>query len=73
MKPFISTSQRSILVKTKGTKPMYDIFTKNESSSACLNKWSTICNCIETKDWLHIFSMPFHITPDANLQWFQYK
>ena len=52
---------------------MYDTFTKTEFSKACLNKWSTICNCIETKYWFNIFYMPFHITRDSNLKWFEYK
>ena len=70
-KQVIPNSLWSILVNTKGTKPMYEIIAKDESLPMCIDKWSNIFYFIETKYWRHIFEMPFLITQDTSLQWFQ--
>ena len=36
-------------------------------------KWTSTFETIESKDWNHIFGMPFSITRDSSLQWFQYR
>ena len=52
---------------------MYNIVKTNTTLPICMSKWTSTFETIESKDWNHIFGMPFSITRDSSLQWFQYR
>ena len=73
VKPFVPLQVISILKYQKGTQPMYNIVKTNTTLPICMSKWTSTFETIESKDWNHIFGMPFSITRDSSLQWFQYR
>jgi hypothetical protein len=52
---------------------MYNIVKTNDTLPTCMSKWMSIFEIIQLKDWNHIFGMPFSITKDSTLQWFQFR
>ena len=73
-RPFIPFFLRQILTKKKGTKPFYNTLINTTVTPICKQKWSEKLNTVlSDKDWTDYFSLPFKITNDFNLQWFQFR
>ena len=63
-----------ILKHNKCSRTMYEIFTKTNIKPICISKWSEKLNMSYSgEEWSFIFSLPFHLTKDSSLQWFQYR
>ena len=73
VKPFVPLQMISVLKYQKGTQPMYNIVKTNDNLPIYMSKWMSIFETIELKEMNHIFGMPFSITKDSTLQWFQYR
>ena len=53
---------------------MYGILIKTKVQPTCISKWNEeLGQQLGKKDWNIIFSTPFEITRDSNMQWFQYR
>ena len=71
VRPMI-TNQILFLIKySKGCRYIYDILRDKQPSPKSIQKWSRDLNNIENKDWKTYFSLPFIITKDTTLHWFQ--
>lgn len=56
----------------KGSKPMYDILNTSVVKPKGKDKWAR-CFEISDKQWKTIYYLPFLVSKDSKLQWFQYR
>ena len=74
LRPFVPPNLSNILKFPKGLQPMRNILNSDIRNPACKIKWSNVLNIQPTeKEWKQIFSLPFLITNDTSIQWFQYR
>jgi hypothetical protein len=53
---------------------MYEVFIKTKIKPTCISKWCEKLNVtLSEEEWIYIFSLPFKISNDSGLQWFQYR
>jgi hypothetical protein len=62
-----------IYSQKKGCRQIYDYILRANISSIAKRKWEDELNLNNDFNWNGIYRLPFNITKDSNLQWFQYK
>ena len=63
-----------ILKNESGAKRLYTILNKNNEKPSVKAKWGIKLNTIiNENEWNCIFELPFLITNDVKVQWFQYR
>ena len=62
-----------ILKNQRGCRNIYDKFNCNYYRPTCLIKWQNELNLLQNLEWDKMFSLPFIITRDTNLRWFQVR
>ena len=68
--PIITTNTK----KESGAKRLYTILNKNNDQPSVKAKWGIKLNTIiNENEWNCIFELPFLITNDVKVQWFQYR
>ena len=75
-RPFIPPYFRVLFQSEKGSKQMYNCLNASENEPSCKRMWCTKipeCNNFTNKEWKTIFSLPFAITKDSYVQWFQVR
>jgi hypothetical protein len=74
-RPIFPTFIKYILINQKGCKELYTSFNQNSSElPTSQNKWCDRLHCkIEQHDWKIYYSLPFNITSDTRIQWFQVR
>jgi hypothetical protein len=75
-RPYISPYLKILLKEQKGAKYMYKILNKNNEIPTCKITWAKTIPTVQewsSLDWKNIFSIPFSITKDASIQWFQIR
>jgi hypothetical protein len=73
-KPNYPSSLRYITKEEKGCKSMYQSFNIKRVNPTSQQKWSVILNSeIEPSDWKIYYQLPFKITTDTSIQWFQVR
>jgi len=74
IKPFLPPLLQLILKKESGAKRLYTILNKNNEQPSVKAKWGIKLNTlINENEWNCIFELPFLITNDVKVQWFQYR
>ena len=69
--PVIMTNAYTVL-KCHKSKFFYEILNQNSSISAGKTKWSELLD-VDDREWKLIHTVPFRVTKDSRLQWFQYR
>ena len=73
-RPIIPPHLRLILKDSKGSKSIYQSLNKNNDQPVCIQTWAQKLNIsIDFDEWKQIFFLPFLITKDSYIQWFQYR
>ena len=73
-RPIITPYLRLILKDSKGSKSIYQSLNKNNDQPVCVQTWAQKLNIsIDFDEWKQIFFLPFLITKDSYIQWFQYR
>ena len=70
--PYIPFNIEPFINKTKGTKHLYKVLSKNDEIPTGRKKWTNHYD-FDDSVWGNIFYLPFKITNDSKLQWFQYR
>ena len=73
-RPFIPPYICALYKQERGTKYIYTCLNKNLDEPSCKSTWKNKMSGIDTfsdNDWKLIFNLPFVVTLDANIQWFQ--
>jgi len=74
IKPFLPSLFQLVLKNEPGAKRLYTILNKNNEQPPVKAKWCTKLNTIiNEKEWQCLFELPFLITSDVKVQWFQYR
>ena len=61
-----------ILKDSKGFNSIYQSLNKNNDQPVCIQTWTTKLKIhIDSNEWKQIFFLPFLITKDSDIQWFQ--
>ncbi|XP_062599221.1 uncharacterized protein LOC134260692 [Saccostrea cucullata] len=60
------------VMKCHKSKCFYEILNHNSSMSTGKTKWSEMLQ-IDNKEWKKFHKIPFRVTKDCKLQWFQYR
>lgn len=71
--PFIPLVLKYISKDKKGCRAIYDKFTSNTCTPAAVAKWHNDLNLPLDFDWKKTFGLPFRVTNDTGLKWFQYR
>ena len=71
LRPTVANSILSIIKYTKGCRHIYNVLKDKQQLPKCSIKWTGELENIQNKDWKLYFSLPFKITKDTKLQWFQ--
>ena len=59
--------------KSKGCRQIYDFILRVKTLPTSRRKWNNELNLNANFNWNIIYRIPFNVTKDSNLQWFQYK
>lgn len=57
----------------KGCRNIYDSMLNKQTSPTAERKWVTELNLINVFNWKMVYELPFKITQDSKLQWFQFR
>jgi hypothetical protein len=73
-RPGIPPYMKYILRQKKGCKDIYNSLNSNNAIPTSQKKWSDKLNItFEAKDWKIFYSLPFNLTTDTKVQWFQVR
>lgn len=73
-RPTLPPTLKDITINKKGSKAMYNILNNNTSMPTSQAKWLEKPSVTFNKEeWKQIYSLPFNITKDSKLQWFQIR
>ena len=73
-KPFFPPYLKALLNDSKGCKSVYTCLNNNNEIPTCIKKWDEILSTKFTEDdWEAIFLLPFSVTSDINIRWFQFR
>ena len=70
--PFIPLNIEIFLKRTKGTKEFYNPLVKSITLPSGKKKWNELFE-YDDITWKNIFKLPFQITKNTKLQWFQFR
>lgn len=70
--PHIPANLKVILKSKKGGKDFYNLLCKNSHKSTGRKKWEEIFD-FDDQTWKKIYKLPFVVTQNSKLQWFQYR
>ena len=70
--PNIPINLKVILKNKKGAKTFYNILLDNSAVSLGQKKWNDIFE-FDKSTWKNIYTIPFKVTRQSSLQWFQYR
>ena len=56
----------------KKSKHIYEILNENDTQPSCKVKWNNLFE-LEENEWKTIYKIPFKMTKNSKLQWFQYR
>ena len=74
-KPFFPPYLKALVNDSKGCKSVYTCLNNNNNEiPTCIKKWDEILSTKFTEDdWEAIFFLPFTITGDIDIRWFQFR
>ena len=73
VRPFRPQIIKVIYCSKTGCRPIYDVLNLNDFHLKSQNKWITELNHQDNFGWKFVFDLPFYLTKDSKLQWFQFK
>jgi len=73
VRPFRPQIIKVICCSKTGCRPIYDVLNVNDFHRKSQNKWITELNLKDNFGWKFVFDLPFYLTKDSKLQWFQFK
>ena len=73
VRPFRPQIIKVIFCSKTGCRPIYDVLNLNDFHLKSQNKWITELNHQDNFGWKFVFDLPFYLTKDSKLQWFQFK
>ena len=63
-----------ILRNTTGAKPFYNLINSNDDFPISQTSWEkTFLQKFDAAEWQNIYNLPFILSKNSNLQWFQYR
>ena len=71
--PFMPIALKILLYDKKGCQRIYRIFCKNNDKPTAQRKWDNVLLLLETHDWYKTYTLPYKVTRDTNVRWFQYR
>ena len=72
-RPIIPPSIKLLLSDKKGCQRIYKILSKNEECPIAQIKWQNEILLPENFKWHKAYSLPYKLTNDTQLRWFQYR
>ena len=73
VRPFRPQIIKVICCSKTGCRPIHDVLNLNDFHLNSQNKWITELNLQVNFGWKFVFNLPFYLTKDSKLQWFQFK
>ena len=71
--PVITENVSLLLEEKKGCNKTYQNIVRNCLQPTSQNKWNIKLNLSINFEWRKVYNLPYMITKDCNLRWFQYK
>ena len=72
-RPMIPLNIKLLLRDKKGCQRIYKILSKNEDIPTAQSKWQNDLTLPRNFKWYKVYNLPYIITKDTQLRWFQYR
>ena len=71
--PIMPIAIKILFYDKKGCQRIYKVFCKNNDKPTAQRKWNIDLLLPETHEWYKTYILPYKITRDTNIRWFQYR
>ena len=72
-RPMLPVNLKLLLRDKKGCQQIYQILSQNIETPTAQNKWKNDLSLPDNFKWQKVYSVPYGITKDTQLRWFQYR
>ena len=73
LRPAMPVPLKIILYDNKGCQRIHRVFCRNNELPTAQKKWNNVLLLPETFQWHRVYTLPYKVTSDTNIRWFQYR